>query len=153
LAHESILSLCAVPLSFKGVKGETAQSLNVINGVHGVEPGDVLFEPLCAAGLWICLGFHHNALFRRMSAQNRVPTGLTRHSRRFASGAIGRRPAPEVLARRVASSQSPTMASSDQDHNEIGTDPQPAGGSCPGAQVGRCAEWRAGHGAGAPGAS
>jgi branched-chain amino acid transport system ATP-binding protein len=98
LSFRGVLALNA--LSFSVAKGEIcaligpngagkSSLLNVINGVYRAQSGDVVFDgqrfeairPHKAAHLGIGRTFQHNALFRRLSVQENVLTGLARHGR------------------------------------------------------------------------
>ncbi|TBU98612.1 ABC transporter ATP-binding protein [Stutzerimonas kirkiae] len=108
---DSILQVCDISLSFKGVKAISALSfevrrgeicaligpngagksslLNILNGVYRADAGEVVFEdqhyrridPLSAARRGIGRTFQNNALFKKMSVLDNVLTGLSRHGR------------------------------------------------------------------------
>jgi branched-chain amino acid transport system ATP-binding protein len=117
---QAILQVRDISLSFKGVKAINALSfevargeicaligpngagksslLNVLNGVYRFDAGEIVFEqqhfhridPLGAARRGIGRTFQNNALFKKMSVQDNILTGLSRHMRsHFIEQALG----------------------------------------------------------------
>ncbi|MGH8452148.1 ABC transporter ATP-binding protein [Pseudomonas sp.] len=118
--NQAILQVRDISLSFKGVKAINALSfevargeicaligpngagksslLNVLNGVYRFDAGEIVFEqqhfhridPLGAARRGIGRTFQNNALFKKMSVQDNILTGLSRHMRsHFIEQALG----------------------------------------------------------------